>query len=229
MREFERAIKLLKRLHDRLYNAYASFYIWEAFQKLMAPNVLGEDDAQENVKVINSYKEFFSPTIYAHNKTFIIELAKFFDTDKSALSVSKIINCVESSQKKFTVEEFKEYNNGRKYLNNLVKSYQGVTNAHLDKCKNRLYKEGLDIRHQKIIKDSKIWKLRKLRDQWIAHDQINKNDNNITNTEIKKLFQIAGETINEISSNLNHETTWHTHEKDYIKSVVKSIIDKLKK
>jgi hypothetical protein len=70
--------------------------------------------------------------------------------------------------------------------------------------------------------------LKQVRDQWIAHDQIDKGGNNLTNTEIKELFDIAGKIINEVSSNLNHETTWHTHEEDYIKSSVEMIIDKLK-
>jgi len=181
MSEFKKAIELLVRLHNRLFNAYLNFYIWEAFQELMTPNVVGKDEAKKNVKAINNYREFFIPTISAHNKIFIMELAKFFDIDKPTLSISKIINYLGSNQKKITVEEFKKYNRKRECLSNLVKSYQGITNNCLNECKEKLHKEGLNVEDGKIIKNSKIWKLKQLRDQWIAHDQINKNDVNFTN------------------------------------------------
>ena len=211
--KFETLRNFLKRSHDRLFLAYSHFQIWEALKESIAPNISGKEKADENIKTMNRYNSFFLLTIDAHRKVFALELAKFFDLNNDSLSIRKIINYSRSNKNYLKVEDFKSYNSDRDFLDNLATDYQGIQESDLDDCQTWLKEIGLNITEKesskRIIKKSKLFKLKKFRDQALAHDQLKKENNVLNVEEIQSLFDCAEKILNRISSKLNHETWWH--------------------
>ncbi len=227
MNEFEKLRDMLQIAHSKLFYVYGYFVIQESLQKLRAPNIIGKDKAKKNTKIMNNYNNFFVPVENSLRITYLIELTKFFDFDKDAVSISKIINYARSNMNKLTVREFEYYNKNRKYLSELIKDYDGITNDFLKDCERRLLEKGVDIQNKCIVSDSCIYRLNRLRNQSLAHEQFVKDLDKISVKEIKELFEMVAEIINGISKLLNHEETWHDHESDIIKDEVELLIEKL--
>lgn len=201
----------LIKLHFRLFNGYLHFQVWNAIKNQMAPNLVGEEKANQNVKTINRYKGFFTPTIEAHKKIFALELAKFYDLDKQSLSIIKIINFAISNIKKLTVAEFEKFNKGRPLLDSLVENYSGVSEKLLKECENILLQNGLELKSDKsvFIPDSLIEKLKYIRDKYLSHNQIKISEKPITIEEFDNLFQVTSDLLNKIYYALDHSTFAH--------------------
>jgi len=208
---FEKLKDELIKLHFRLFKGYLHFQVWNAIKNQMAPNLVGEEKANQNVKTINRYKGFFSPTIEAHKKIFALELAKFYDLDKQSLSIVKIINFARSNIKKLTVTEFEDFNKGRPLLDSLIENYSGVSEELLKECENILLQNGLELKSGKsvFILDSPIEKLKYIRDKYISHNQIKVLEKTMSIEEFENLFQVTSELLNKIYYALNHSTFAH--------------------
>ena len=175
--EFTKLHSLLKRAHHALYNAYSHFLVWDSMKRLMAGNIVGNDEASKNVETINDFKNFFLPSLEANRKVFAIELARIFDLDKRALSLQKIINYTRSNKKKLKVDDFKEFNIGRNSLDSLITGYNGITEDLLKQCEKKL----LEI-------NDKVKKLKKFRNTRLAHDQIAATDTVLSVEEAEDLL-----------------------------------------
>lgn len=217
--KFEILMQRLKEMHGRLYKALHAFYAYEALREIIAPNIVGEKTAQENVKIFNSFNNFFLPAKEALRVYFFLELAKLFDVSKESLHINKIINYTESNLSNLTVEDFKEYNQDRALLDQLIKGYKGMQYADLAEIRNLL------TLHQITLENLETY-----RNKWLAHDDLNKPDlPAITGEQIKELFEIVEKILNSFTGKFNSESWLYSYAEDETKSHVRLVIDRLRR
>ena len=216
-KEFEALLGYAKKLRSRYLNTLSSFKIFERFNKLSAPNIVGKKKAEKNVKIFNIFKYFFMTTKEASRCYFFIELAKFFDTSKKSLTINKVIDYAEKNISKLTKQDFLDYHNGRQILPELFAQYKQLSLSDLRKIKKRLN------RNKVIIKKLKIY-----RDKYLAHDDINKIKIGISVKEIKVLLDIMKSVIGLLYSKLDFSVNSYINfEKEPIKdldSVMENLI-----
>jgi hypothetical protein len=217
-KEFETLLDYAKKLRSRYLNTLSSFKIFERFNKLSAPNIVGKKKAEKNVKIFNIFKYFFITTKEASRCYFFIELAKFFDTSKKSLTINKVIDYTEKNISKLTKQDFLDYHNGRQILPELFAQYKQLSLSDLRKIKKRLN------RNKVIIKKLKIY-----RDKYLAHDDINKIKIGISVKEIKVLLDIVKSVIGLLYSKLDFSVNSYINfEKEPIKDL-NSVMDNLVK
>ncbi|MBU1089517.1 hypothetical protein KKF38_01855 [Patescibacteria group bacterium] len=227
--EFSKLQEFLERLRNRLFLAYSHFQIWEALREMRAPNKIKKKQAEKNVKTMNRFNSFFGPTAESHRRIFAIELFKFFDFDERALSIIEIKKFARINLEKLTVKEFKEFNSEREHLGNLVKNYEGIQNKDLRECERLLLKNGLNIKEKRIEKESSIWRLKKFRNQDLAHDQIKKEKIPLSVCEIETLFHLVEKILNLLSHKLNHDLMCRIKTNDNVKRHTKCVVEYLQR
>lgn len=183
-KEFETLFNYAKKLRSRYINTLSSFKIFEGFNKLSAPNIVGKKKAEKNVKVFNSFKYFFITTKEASRCYFLIELAKFFDIQKKSLTIDKVIDYAEKSVAKLTKQDFLDYHDGRQILPELFDQYKQLSLFDLKKVRKRLN------RNREVVR-----KLKMYRNKYLAHDDIEKIKIGISAKEIKVLLNIVKSVI----------------------------------
>lgn len=221
MVEFETLVKYIDELRSRYYKALSAFYAYEGLREIGNPDIQGTSRAEENVGIVNAYKNFFLPAKEALRVYFFLELAKLFDASNQSLHIDKVVNFSENNLRLLTVEAFKEHNvkQGREFLNNLTDEYKGIDYSHL-----------VEIRDLIKIHQSTIEKLKTYRDKWLAHDDINKPElPDITGIELHELFELVGKILNALTSKLNSSSSmWDDVERD-AKHHVNLVIDYLRR
>lgn len=219
--KFETLMVHIKSMHSRYFHALTAFFAYEALREVVAPNIVGESEAQNNSEVIDNFKNFFIPSREALRVYFFFELAKLFDSSKQALHINKIINYTESNLKGLTVEAFSEYNQrqDRTFLEELTKEYRGVAYADLMEIKSMLSKHRVSLE-----------KLDVYRNKWLAHDDVNRPDPPlITGDEINALFDVLAKILNSLTSKLNSETWTYSHVEDDVKHHTRMVIEYLRR
>ena len=208
-KEFETLLDYAKKLRSRYLNTLSSFKIFERFNKLSAPNIVGRRKAEKNVKIFNIFKYFFITTKEATRYYFFIELTKFFDTSKKSLTINKVINYAEKNISKLTKQDFLDYHNNRQILPELFAQYKPLSSSDLKKITKRL------DRNKAIIKKLKIY-----RDKYLAHDDINKIKIGISMKEIKVLLDIVKGVIELLYNKLDFSVNSYINfEKEPIKDL----------
>ena len=219
--EFNTLIKYIDDLRHRYYKTLSAFYAYEGLREAKATNILGQTEAEENVKVINRYKDFFMPAEEALRVYFFLELAKLFDASNQSLHIDKIVNFTESNLKHLTVDAFNEHNTeqGREFLNSLTEEYKGVAHADL-----------IEIRNLLEAHSESLERLRTYRDKWLAHEDIKKPElPDITGIELRALFQVLEKILNTLTSKLNSSSTLWDHVERDVKHHVNLTIDHLRR
>lgn len=183
---FNKALGWANDLRSRYLHTLAAFRIYERFRKLGAPNVVGKRKAGANVKTFGQHVYFFSPLQEAARYYFFIELAKFFDENKrdQSLTIEIVLNFVEKNISSFSKDVFKQHHPERTFIPELLDGYVEFTHADIQKIRNRLK------RNKKLIGDLKTY-----RDQFLAHDDIKKDDIKITGLQIRTLLRIVQNAI----------------------------------
>lgn len=190
--EFNTLLEYAHKLRSRYLYTLSSFKIFERFNKLSAPNIVGKRKAEKNVKIFGIFKYFFMTTKEASRCYFFIELAKFFDTSEKSLTINKVISYAEKNISKLTKQDFLDYHNGRQILPELFAQYKQFSLSDLRKIKKRL------DRNKAVIKKLKIY-----RDKSLAHDDINKIKIGISAKEIGVLLNIVKSVIGLLYSKLD--------------------------
>jgi len=216
--EFKNLISYLNKLKSRYFHALSAFFVYKTLDELNALNIVGNKEAQENVDVINRYKNFFIPSKEALRVYFLLELAKMFDVSDKSLHITKIVNCAQSQIKKLTADDFKEFNQDRDFLKELIKNYEGISQKDIKEIKEIL-EENEDV----------LQRLKDYRNQYLAHDDIDKEKILIGEDEINNLFEALGKIMNLISSKLNHSSSMWNHIEDNSKESTEMIFDHLKR
>ena len=192
--KFKEAKEYIEELHKKLWYAHSHFIIWETFEKHTAPNIVGEEVAEYNVKKLNKLKEFVVFTIDSHRHIFSLELAKMFDKNPKSLSIYKIIDFIRLNIKYMTKENFKEINKNRKLVDELVNNYDGISEKILKEIEEKI-----------LNNNKKIKRLKKFRNQKLAHNQIEKGNQSLIVTigDVKDLFNLCQNILNELSNKLD--------------------------
>jgi len=219
--EFKTLMDYSKEMHHRYFRAISAFYAYEGFLEIIAINIVGQSEAEENAKTISRYNNFFGIAQEALRIYFFLELAKMFDSSKQSLHIDKILNFTESNLKSLTVDAFKEYNQNqpRAFLETLAQEYKGMDYNELITIKDMLNKH----------KDT-LEKLDTYRNKWLAHDDIKKPEMSpISGEEIKALFDVLEKILNAITGRLNSESWAYSQVEGDVKSHSKLVIDHLRR
>lgn len=213
MNNFRILVDMINKLQSNLNMSYEHFLVRDSLKKSIAPNIQWEKKSKENVDIINKFIRFFWTSMEANRKIFALELAKFFDKDKNALSLYKLINFVRSNVKSFNKENFIEYiqnvdlwNDYEPIDENLLKEIENEISANL-----------------KIIE-----KLKLFRDQNLAHNQRKKEINPILIWEIDNLFKLTLKWLNKISEKITRNTWWNLWADNYTEKTVYKVLSMLK-
>jgi hypothetical protein len=214
---FPRIMKYLKDIKSRYFRAFSAFHVFETLQEAIAINVVGKERAEQNLEVINKFKDFFLISKESLRVYFFLELAKLFDTSGKSLQINKIINITESNISKLTVDDFEDFNKDRQLIAELIKGYKGITHNNLNEIRKILTKE------QPIIDKLKVY-----RDKWLAHDDIDKPETPaISSLELRSLFDSFAKIMNIFSTNMNHESTIWNHIEESSKFDTQYVLDYL--
>jgi len=217
MNEFKSLFSHVEKMRNRYLNILSAHKIFDTISILSAPNIVGKEKAGENMKLFNDYKYFFITTKESCSFYVLIEIAKFFDNSLSSLTLNKIINFTESNLKKLSKNDFQIYHKNRGILPELFDKYQEFSRLDLENLKNNIKS-----------KDKIINKLKKYRDQYLAHDDIKKIKVKISIGEVKQLMEIIEDFIELFYLRLDFSSNSY---KDYVEEPereIKSLIKILK-
>jgi len=131
---------------NRMYSALNAFYIWKWLNLAININTKGKEFAENNVSIINKYSSFFRQVILSVYKSFVADLAVFFDSGKyqDKFSLSKLLTSI-----KHKVSE--------KELGTLKKQIDKIKKKHGIKINLILELRNADVAHQEIkIQSRKI-------------------------------------------------------------------------
>lgn len=219
--EFNTTISYIKNIEDRYFKTLSAFHIFETFIELVDPNIVERDILEKNKKIIEKdFSSFFLPSKEALRVYFFLELAKLFDIADQSLHITKIVNYTQNNINKLTVDDFAEYSQGqdKNFIARLVEEYKGIN-----------YEDLLIIKSE-IDKNADIIKrLKNYRDQYLAHDDIDKDEINITGEEIRKLFNIIEKIIEIFLSKLISTSIMYDNAKIDTKDKTKMVVDYLKR
>lgn len=217
--DFQRLMKYIKEMQKRYHHALHAFHVYDTMVRLSASNIVGQEQAEKNVQTINQYKDFFIIAKESTRVYFFLELAKMFDNSKQSLQVDKIVNFTQSQIKNLNAESFAEYNSDRQLVDDLIKTYKGVSSEDLKVVKNLLQEQS-----------SVIDKLIIYRDSWLAHDDINKPEIPIISVEeLEKLFDTVSKIMNLLANKLNSESWMWEHVKESAEQDTKMIVNHLQR
>lgn len=90
--------KIFSIVRNRMFSALNSFYIWKILNQSINVNEESEEKAKENLEwIFNKYPNFFQQTIINAYKTFIVDLAIFFDSEQfeETLSLGKLLRLLD--------------------------------------------------------------------------------------------------------------------------------------
>ncbi len=186
-KEYEKLFSEVKQIRKRYLNALASHKIFQHYSKLTAINVVGKRKAERNAKTFSNYLYFFTITKEAAKCYFLIELAKFFDEPKirnQARTVYWVLNYAKKNMHRLTKDDFLNYQSDRQIIPEILATYKPLESTDLNRLKKRLVKNR-----------DKITRLKKYRDQYLAHDDIKKIKVHITIREIDVLLRIVKDVI----------------------------------
>jgi len=219
--EFNTTILYIKNIEDRYFKALSAFNIFETFIELVDPKIVGQDTLEKNKKIIEKdFNSFFLPSKESLRVYFFLELAKLFDVADNSLHITKIINYSQSNIAKLSVSDFAEYSQEQdpNFIAMLIKEYKGV------KYEDLLVIQSDIEKNKEIIK-----RLKTYRDQYLAHDDINKDEVNITGEEIRKLFNVIEKIIGIFLSKLVSTSIMYDNAKIDTKDKTKMVVDYLKR
>lgn len=214
--EFLKYQEYFERLKNIYMSALSSFYTYEALRELSAPNIVGDEEAEVNIKTMNHFKGLFSPARRALNFHFLMELAKLFKYADKSLYIRRLINFAKSHQRKMTVKDFKDANEDREFIKDLTDRYNGLEQSDFEEIEKMLEE------NDEIIK-----KLTLYRDENLAHEDKNKTEISLPVEEIQKLFEIVAKILNLLSSKINFSTTVYDYLKEDCERDTKSAVDYL--
>src|SRR3989344_3320116 len=208
---FVKAINWTEKLRGRYLHTLATFRIFERFQKLSAPNIVGKKKAEVNAKLFSNHVYFFMPIKESSRIYFFIELAKFFDKNrrKQSLTISYLLDFADNNFSSFSKEEFQKYHSKRYFLPDLFQYYIPITHKDIQKIRGRLR------RNKSVIKN-----LNTYRDKFLAHDDLDKVQIHITGVQIKVLLRIVKDTIDLFYQKLEFASTMYdNYDKEPVRAV----------
>jgi hypothetical protein len=198
--EYQRFQGYLKRLNEIYLEALRAFCAWESLKEQQAPNVVGKDEARSNFKIIDKFGGFFFPAERSLLVSFSIGLAKFFEDDKQSLNLNKLIKFAKSH---------------RKRINSRGKELAVE------------YLEGLESDLREIYPT--VAKLKKFRDESLAHEGLRKKNISPIVDEARKIFGFLEIFLNSLSLETDFSTTNYEGIRSDCKGVTEAVINHLRR
>ena len=195
--------EILKERVDRLREVHlqsiASYYAYEGIQVYRATNLHGEELANKHAEAIGVYKGFFNSAEKALNVNLHLSVAKLFDSHKDALHIEKLLRYTESNQSKLIVEQESDLEGEKEYTAELAKVYAGLD---LDDL--------LEIKADLELAENKIKRLKDIRDQEVAHNNLIKPEKleYLTYQEFVELIDLSEKILNLISGKIYGDTAY---------------------
>ncbi|MBI4369195.1 MAG: hypothetical protein HY547_03080 [Elusimicrobia bacterium] len=216
--EFHTLFDHLKNLRGRYFNALCSFRVFRSLEDLGGTNIVGEDHAHKNVATMNKFKGFFIPSKEALRAHSLLELAKIFDHSDESLHIKKIVNYAQGNMKKLTRADFLAFHQsrGRKFLDELFNQYEEMNSQDLQQIKTKLE------RHDGVLK-----RLKDYRDQYLAHDDVKRQEITITRGEVEALLELAKEILDAFSLKLDFSSTVYDLAEEDCKNHTAQVVEHL--
>jgi len=216
--EFSKLFNYIKKLKSRYLNILGSYTVYDSLGTLVTPNKIGKDKASRNVKIINGFKYFFYPVRESCRCYFLIELAKFFDKNIKSLTLLRVLDYSEENVDKLQKENFLEYHKKRNICSELFKDYKEITLTDIKKLRKRLTDK------KNIIK-----RLKDYRDQYLAHDDIEKIKISVSAREIKEILKLIKNIIEFYYLKLDFSSNYYNFWKEETVNDTKNIVYYLQK
>lgn len=186
-KEFGKLFEEVKQMRKRYLITLASHKIFQNFNKLAAPNIVGERKAERNVKIFGNYLYFFMTVKETARCYFLIELAKFFDPLKQrnkTRTVYWVLDYAKKNIHQMSQENFLSYYEGRQIIPEIFENYKPLEVKDLGEIHKRLKRN-----------EDKIKRLKTYRDQYLVHDDIKKIKVRLTIREMEVLLRIVRDVI----------------------------------
>lgn len=191
-------------VHQHLL-ATAALHIFEAFRKARSPKHNGKRKLKANIDVLTEYKYLFGPTEEAFRFLALLELAKLFDKDPRARSLTNVLAYIEAQATEFTADNFFTYRDsiGESTADHLKQYFKTISRADILKMKRSLKTLS------PIVK-----KLLRYRHTALAHVASDYKDVAISAGETKRMFN----TVQRILDTLSSKILWsHTMRESYMR------------
>jgi hypothetical protein len=194
----------MSRLLDRYLNARAALVTYEALRKLRSPNHAGKKKVQDNVRILGRYNYFFSATEVAHQVVMLLELSKLFDSNPRALSLQNFVKLAGANLAQLTASNFFAYRESKG---------EPVSDDFFRQLYKPLSRRDLaDMKRSFESLKALMPKLKIYRDQWLAHDDMEKSDAPvITGLEVHRAFKVAEKIFDKLSSRIQWTSTVREH------------------
>lgn len=216
--EFSILFNYLKNMRNRYFKAICSWHVYRSLENLGAPNIVGEQKACENVQTMNKFIGFFFPAKEALRTTCLLELAKLFDVSQNSLHIDKMVNFAQSNVKRLTKQDFLQFHKDRRFVEQLLEHYEEMSNKDLVNVKSKI--DG----NRAILE-----KLKTYRDQYLAHDDVNKDEAIITRGEVETLIELIKDILGLFSLKLDFSTTVYDFVESDGKNHTKNVVGYLQK
>ena len=213
--KFQEYLKGVRRIYS---DALHAFYVFKSIQNLSALNIAGEKEAPDNVDVMNRFKYFFKTTKQALRVYSLMELAKILDDAQQSLHLQKLINFARSNRQQLSVEDFESANSNRLFLAELVLRYENLGKEDFEKIQKKL--DATAIVRSKITT---------YRDQYLAHNDLKKEEVDISFQEVQELFDLVADILNIFSNKTDFSITEYNHIEDLCGVDTKNVIQYLKR
>lgn len=179
--EFSNLFEYVKKLRSRYLLVLSAVNIYDCLSALLTQNKVGKKKALNNAKTINDFGYFFMTTKEASRCFFLIELAKFFDKPGryKTLTIFQVLEYSKNNINKLTKEHFQLYHKERQILRELFDNYKELSLSDLNKMSRK-------IESKKTI----IRKLKDYRDQYLAHDDLEKIEVEITKKDVRQILSL---------------------------------------
>lgn len=122
--------QMIKEASSRMHMAYIAYLTWKWLEQARNENKSGRDEALRHVEIMSKQPNFFHTAVRGSFYIFIVDLCIFFDRQKPALSLDKIIDSLDLSKEE--VEKIDTLRDSQKESILKLKNLRDKDVAHYD-------------------------------------------------------------------------------------------------
>lgn len=176
-----------------------SLCAWRCYRALdnsRTISAIGKETAEANAEAMQRFSTYFPISIQAVHVLALLDLAKIFDRADQSLHLRYVLGYIARHREKFSRDAFRQFNEGRIYLDELYENYKGMTVSDIRKAE-----------HEFKAHEALIEKLKEYRDQYLAHRDRAPQKVGFSFEEIESLFALAEKLLNLFTAKLDDSTT----------------------
>jgi hypothetical protein len=181
---YKKLVSWVAILRSRYIRTLASEKVFDRMSELVQTKKVSKKAAEENVKIINEHKYFFNTVREGARIHVLIELAKFFDNDRDTLTVHHVISYARKNLSSFSLDEYAKFYKDDNHKMTFLAEHKHLTKEDLQRLSTR-------IRRHK----ARIARLKKYRDNNLAHDGLRKARVEISKRDVYMLLELVKDVI----------------------------------